>query len=245
MNLLVTNYWYPYNNTGAFRWVHIGQHLYFDVLTCKKPRGGMRDETMPGISHKTYRYFSNLPAVLFGFFIIPFVLYYRSRYNKIIFTSPPESLLIPAWICQKLGSDVYIDMRDEIGRLNNTNSWKFLSEIWWWFYRRLKNRVAVNEVITERGTIIRHGYMELNRKPSGSWIFIPFKRYSYSEFKFNLKAGLVPDYRERPKDRTPSTFYTLRKYFKYLPKHFDDARMYSWPLFSYKEIAKQWEELLK
>lgn len=241
--LLVTNYWYPYNTSGAFRWVLIGEHLDFDVLTSKKPRGGMYDETMPGESHKTYRYFSNFPAILFGIFILPVVLYYSFRYDKIIFTSPPESLLITAWICKLFGIDIYVDMRDEIGRLNDTNKWKFLSGVWWWFYRRLKNRVAVNEVISEYDIIIRHGYMDLKARFK-SWKFIPFERLDYKTFKDCLELGMIPNYKKRLKDRTPSTFYTLRKYFKNLPKHFDDERMYDWELLSYKEIAKQWEDYL-
>ena len=123
--LLITNYWYPWNCSGSFRWVHIGEHLEFDVLTCKKPRKGMYDETMPGKNHRVFRHGRNLPALLFGLFITCFVIFIRKNYQKIIFSSPPESLLIPAWICQKLGSDVYIDVRDDIARKNNTNKRTF------------------------------------------------------------------------------------------------------------------------
>ena len=246
--LLVTQYWYPWNCSGAFRWVHIGEHLDFDVLTSKKPRGAMYDETMPGWNKRVFRYGSNLPAVLGGLYLSVVALFHRNNYDRIIFTSPPESILIGAWLLQKVHKGVYVDMRDEIGRTTNTNKWRILSPVWRWFYKRLKNRVAVNEVITEYDQIIRHGYMDLDVPEfwQTNWCFCEqYLRHSYWNMRNWLQRGIIPNYTYRPKDRTPSTFYTLRKYFKNLPKHFDDQRMYDWPLYSYKEIAQQWQEYLE
>lgn len=240
--LLVTNYFYPWNTSGAFRWVHIGEYLNFDVLTSKKPRGGMYDKTMPGKNHRFYRHGSNLPAVLFGLYITIFVIFIGKRYEKIIFSSPPESLLIPAWICQKLGMNVYVDIRDDIARKHLTNKWRSLSWIWKFFFNRINNKVSAWYYI-KSCHVIQHGYVELD-KVAANWFFTPFKRHRYVCFKFRLECGLIPDYRVRPKDRTPSTFYTLRKYFKDLPKHFTEEELYTNPLYSYKQIAKQWREYL-
>ena len=99
--LLITNYWYPFNHGGTMRWLQLGRYLDFDVLTSKKPRGAFYDETLPFRDRRTYRHFSNLPAILFGIFIIPFVL--ALRYDLYVITIPPYSLTFVAYVLTKLG----------------------------------------------------------------------------------------------------------------------------------------------
>ena len=121
-----------------------------------------------------------------------------------------------------------------------------MAKIWRFFLLKLDNRIAVVDFIKDSTKVIRHGYMDLEMEPwrlMNVWSFVPLARYTYSQFKKKLEWGDIPDYRERPKDREPSSFYTLRKYFKNLPHHFDEPELYTAPLYSYQEIAKQWEDL--
>jgi len=96
--LLITHYWYPFNNSGTFRWLNLARHIDFDVLTSKKPRKEFYDETIPRRGRRVFRYGSRLPAVLSGLYLSFRTLF--KRYDTYIITSPPESLIIGAFILQ-------------------------------------------------------------------------------------------------------------------------------------------------
>jgi len=246
--LLVINNWWPWNNSGAFRWAHIGEYMDFDVLTSNKPMGSIYDETMPGKEKRIfYRGFYNVPAVLGGVCLAFFSLFNRKGYDYIIFTSPPDPLIIGAWMMQLFTKNVVLDVRDDFYSSRcKANPFWFLYPIWQFFFKRIKNKVAVNEVIPECGNIIRHGHMDLNLSVDiDHWEFVEYKRYKYAEFKNLLEHGKIPDYRMKNPAYTPQTYYTYRKYFVGLPKHFKDKRMYEWPIESYREIAEKWKNYLK
>ena len=190
--ILICNYWHPWNTSGSFRWLHLSQHLDFDVLTSKKPNKGYNDETMPqGRVGKLYRHGYNLPAILGGLYLSLVSVFIRA--DKYIYTSPPESLLLGAWINQLLGRKVYVDMRDKIDRATQPNKW--LVPIYRWLYRRIKNVCVCMEFFDESKPVIRHGYENINKSET---IFTKFLDTSYeigySFYIYFLSCGYGRDY---------------------------------------------------
>ena len=153
--LLITNYWHPWNTSGTFRWLHLSKYIDFDVLTSKKPCIGFCDETLPNAKYnRLFRFGSNLPAVLSGIYLAFISVFIRA--DKYVYTCPPETLLIGAWINQKLGRKVYVDMRDKIDRHTQVHKW--LIPIYQWLYKRIKNVCVCMRFFDESKPMIRHGY---------------------------------------------------------------------------------------
>ncbi len=205
--------------------------------------GAMHDETMPGKAHRVFRYWNNLPALIFGILIIPFAFYHARKYDRIIITTPPESLLILAYLLQKVRSGVVVDIRDRVDRKTKNNKWQKFGALWTWLLRRITHRVAIYDFFQNYDKIISHGYMDLD-VTNTKWTFVPEKRMSYEQFRQSLSRGLIPDYRPRSKNYAASTFITLRKYFDNLPAENVESEARDCPLYSYREIAKQWRAFL-
>lgn len=204
--LLVTNYWYPYNSPGAIRWLRFGEYMEFDVLTSHKPYRGFKDYTIPFTDKKVTRFGWNIPAILWGFFILPILLF--KKYKTYIITSPPESLLFTAWVLQSLGRNVIVDMRDAIDR--PTQSRRYLINFYSFFYRKLKNVIVCWKLIDETKPIAYHGYEDINSvyKFQG---FYTNTRLTYAEYIDRLKHGKVQDFRGRPKGYAFSSCHTIKK----------------------------------
>jgi len=207
--LLITNYWCPYNASGTFRWLNFAEYIPMDVLTSKKPRRGFYDETVFKSGGRIYRIFSNLPAVLSGFILSISSIFIK--YDCYVYTSPPESLLIGAWINQLLGRKVVVDMRDSIDR--GALGFKPLKWLYKILYFRIKNVVAPWAFINENA--IENGYDNIKRN------FNALKTAEYYKGKVDrrsymllLSYGFVQDYSGKPKGYGASSLASI-KYLGY------------------------------
>ena len=153
--LLICNTWYPWHNSGTFRWLHLSQYINFAVLTTKRPSRGFNDDTMPqGRYTKLYRHGNMLPAFLAGLYLSICSLFIRA--DKYIYTCPPETLLFGAWLNQLLGRKVYVDMRDKLDRHTQCHKWAI--PFYRWLYKRIENVCVAMQFFDESKPVIRHGY---------------------------------------------------------------------------------------
>ena len=153
--LLITNYWAPWNHSGTFRWIGFGRYMNFDVLTSKHKKG-FYDETIPSGAHTVFRRECfRLPACLCGIFLA-FYSIFRRKYDIYVFTAPPNTLVLAAWLNQIIGRKVVLDMRDMIGYPEQRL--KVLNPIYRFFYNRVKNKVVAAQFFDESAYCIYHGY---------------------------------------------------------------------------------------
>jgi len=208
--LLVSYYWYPFNTAGSFRWLHLSNYLSIhSLITSKKPCKGFIDTTMPRGKIKVIIRLFKLPAILWGIIITPIVLIYSLFFDKIIFTIPPESLLLPAWICQLFGGRVYIDMRDSIDRPTQPNKW-FIS-VYNWLYRRIKNACVTMQCFDPTKPVIRHGYDNIKKSTLKlKNVVIQESSFNYQKYCLCLRNGMGRDYGESFDHYTSSSVITLR-----------------------------------
>ena len=157
--LVITNYWHPWNNSGTFRWLHLSKYIDFDVLTSKRPGKGFYDDTMFETNTKIYRYGNRLPAFLSGLYLS--IISWFIRADKYVYTSPPETLLVGAWVNQMLGREVYVDIRDKIDRGHQRHKW--LIPIYQWLYKRIKNVCVCMQFFDKNKPVIRHGYDDIEK----------------------------------------------------------------------------------
>jgi len=204
--ILITNYWYPWNNSGSLRWLHLSEYLELDVLTSKKTQG-FEDETLPhGRCNRLWRYGSNLPAVLSGVLLSIVSVFIRS--DKYVYTIPAESLLLGAYINQLLGRQVYVDVRDKIDR--HTQPHKWLVPVYRWLYKRIKNVCVCMQFFDIEKPVIRHGY-DIEEKISDYFDNIKDKYYDYATYCNLLRQGMGRDYSDTKfKDYNSLSLVTLR-----------------------------------
>lgn len=160
--LLISYYWQPWNNPGVFRWLWFSHYIHISsVLTCGKPKNSFYDDSLPMGYADQIKYFWGMRGLFWGILIIPKTLWLSRYSEKIVITSPPESLIITAWVLQLFGKDIYLDMRDAIDR--KRQKCRIMIPVYKFFYRRLKNVCVVMRFIDETKPVIRHGYDPLNR----------------------------------------------------------------------------------
>lgn len=261
--ILITYYWYPWNNPGAFRWLFLSEYLDIDmVITSRKLwKNLFYDETMPlGKAKIIWRLF-HLPAVLWGIIITPvlIILSIFKRIDRIIFTCPPESLFIPAWILQTLGKKVYVDVRDKIDRPSQPHKW--LIPVYNFFYRKLKNVCVTMQFFDPAKSVIRHGYdedivflknsIELNLKFSSLFRNrqqqIIQERLSYADYCVRIALGDIVDFNHRIAGYhwTSSSIVTLRKLENEISgKENLHPECFEFEPQSWNEIAKQMDQFL-
>jgi len=201
--LLITNYWYPYNNSGTFRWLHFGEQMDFDVLTSRKPKGSFKDITIPNPEKKVIRFGKDYPAALWGL-IAPFKALFRNNgYKWYIVTSPPESLLIGAYLMQLAGKKVLVDMRDAINR--DRQPLKFMIPIYRFFYKRMKHVVVAWKFIDYSKPCVYHGYEIKNARNFKGYYK---ERLPYREYIEALKRGYMPDQSKKPEGYVAGSYHT-------------------------------------
>lgn len=200
--LLITNYWFPWNNAGTMRWLHFGKYLDFDVLTSNKPRNSMLDFTLPDPQKKVCRFGNNLPAVVWGF-VAPFVALTK-KYDVYIVTCPPESLLIGAYVLQLFGKKVLVDMRDSIKRERQPIKW--LVPVYQFFYNKIKHAVVCWKFISPDKPVVYHGHESV---PKVKYVGSYNERVNYASFIQLLKSGLIPDQHNKPNGYASQTIHTL------------------------------------
>jgi hypothetical protein len=245
VKLLVAYYWYPYNSWGTFRWWNFAKYIDLDVLTSRKPKGAFYDPTIEKRGQTIYRH-SSLPATVWGLYITIYLLFIIRKYEMVIFTSPPETLLIAAWLCQSLGKLVVVDMRDAIDNPIKPHL-KFARPIFRWFYRGLKYRTTCWNFQCEGDEfVVRHGYYELKKSCYDNILsegkFFPLW---YETWLQMTRCGIIKDYRWKPKGYGSSSFVNyLHLGFKNLPRHFHDEVHEQTP-YSWKEQAGKMKKYLE
>ena len=247
--LLVAYYWYPWNNSGAFRWLHLSRWIPITtVLTSKKANQSFRDDTMPTGRAKVIIRLFTLRAAIWALVMTPIIVSVGLLHKKIIVTITPEMLLLPALILQKLGKKVWLDVRDTIDR--ERQPLKILIPFYFALYKRIKRKVVVWEFFDSKALVIRHGYeilpeiKDLTVKLRPGQRFIPMRMH-YQDYLNLLAMGYSVDYSKKPIGYCTSSVPTIVKYnipvrgmdrlnrecFEFVPQ-------------PWKEIAYQWWQYL-
>ena len=246
--LLITNYWYPWNTSGTFRWLQMGRYIDFDVLTSKKPREGFRDETLPykirqGHIRRVFRSGYMLPAVLSGLYLTLRAIFLRN-YEVYIFTVPPFTLAFGAYILQLLGRRVVIDSRDNLECKGNR--WKLINKISYFFLKKIKYRTTSFYYHDAEATRILSGYNPELKKLPYKWDFCKIDRDLYAAYNYLLSRGYIPDYRTHQKPGYPISSFVNLLYlgFKNLPTDTLHEECINQPVQSWRESAKQMEDYL-
>jgi len=242
--LLITNYFRPWNTPGTFRWLQMSKYIDFDVLTSRKPRGGMYDETLPASNAMVFRYGYNLYAVLSGLYLTFRALF--RKYDLYIFTAPPEIFIIGAYIFQRLGRRVILDMRDTINR--PFQKLKILTPIYKFFYKRVKEKTVSFQFFDETAQVVRSGYADSLERRIEDWRFNRGTlglRHCYAAYIRCLNMGLIPAFREKSRNYSSSSFINLLHLgFKGLPR-FYHPEVHEQPAISWEESARQMKEIIK
>lgn len=207
--LVVLNSYWPWNAPGSMRWFELGYYLKFNVFTSRRPRSGFYDDTMvyPGRNRKIFRFSWKLPAILWGL-IASFRVLFRRGYDVYIFSSPPESLLLGAWLCQLIGRKVVVDFRDQIDRERQRHKWAV--PIYKWLARRIRNKVVVAKFIGP-GELIPHGfrYQDLLKLEFNSIYYQG--RLAYKDYYKLLRLGVVPSSRNKPRKYISSSWPQVKQ----------------------------------
>lgn len=242
--ILIAYYWYPWNNSGTLRWLRLIQYLNMniDVMTSSYPVKSFIDQSLPKIECKVMRYGKKkMPAVLWGL-IYPFRILF-SKYNNIIITAPPESLIIWAYIFQLFGKNVVLDLRDSIDRKHM--HLKILKPLYKFFYIRIKNVVVCMRFLDESKPVVYHGYEDITKPKIHKMCFKDYHRMTFYKYHKLLSEGYYPDLSSKPNGYSSSCIHTLKHLGlpinnKYLNKEVFELIPISW-----EESANQMEVILK
>ena len=204
----------------------------------------MYDETLPASNAMVFRYGYNLYAVLSGLYLTFRALF--RKYDLYIFTAPPEIFIIGAYIFQRLGRRVILDMRDTIER--PFQKLKILTPIYKFFYKRVKEKTVSFQFFDETAQVVRSGYANITllTECQGQWRYIKHKnRLSYEDYLDCLSVGLIPEFRKKSKNYSSSSFINLLHLgFKGLPR-FYHPEVHEQPVISWEESARQMKQILE
>jgi len=205
--LLITYYWRPYNNAGAFRWLGFTEHIPLRVLTCRRPLWGMKDQTMPDPGKRVYRFGYRVPAVLWGLLaVIPAIF---SRYDVYIVSSPPESLLFTAWVLQLLGRRVIVDMRDSITR--ERQFYNYFTGVYKWLYSKMQIVIVSSKAVDPTKEIVYNGFDDITRDKRALDPPVYYRcRVNYETYILLLRHGFVQDFSGKPAGYGASSLHTIR-----------------------------------
>ncbi len=185
------------------------------VLTSRSPRNCQRDKTMPYLFlGRVFRFGRKLPAILWGLLALIPCIKHRKKYDLFIFTSPPESLILTAWVMQRLGSKVLLDMRDSISR--ETQPHKRLIRLWEWFYKKINHVVVCAKIINDSGRIpdvVYHGYDEgVQRDPRALDPPVYYSsRVDYETYMLLLRHGFIRSFKDKVVGYGASSLHTIAR----------------------------------
>jgi hypothetical protein len=234
--LLIAHYWYPFNNAGTFRWLYFSKDIDCDVLTTSIPINSTVDTTIPNPNKKTIRFGNRLPAIVWGL-IASFVILFK-KYDRYIITSPPESLLLGAWLLQLLDRNVIVDMRDSVDR--DTQKIKMFIPFYKFLYNRLKNIVVCWKFLDESKPCVCHGYeVEKGDKFNGYYT----DRVCHGVYLSRMKHGLIPDQSNKPKGYATSSLHSFL-HLNYPINNEFNKEMFTVIPKSYSERAKEMKALI-
>ena len=234
----------PYNHPGTFRWWHYRQYFNFKVLTAKKPRGGFYDETIRSIGD-VRRVGSNLPVFLWGLVASAYSWFVRE--DVYIYSCPPETLLIGAWVSEKiLRRKVLVDMRDAIDRERQP-----IKRMVWFYkllYRQMNNVVVCWKFFDPTKPCVMHGYEPVfkDRKFETNFgLFSPLVigRVSHREYLNMLSAGVIPDQSHKPLGYASSSAPTLKRLGSDMSRWHKEVQDHT-PI-SWRESGKQMLNIIK
>jgi len=238
--LLITNYWAPDNHPGTFRWLNFGKYIDFDVLTTLKIKG-FNDASISGFGHRVHSVpVYNNYACLHGLFLAFNALRYKA--DIYIVTCPPESLLFAAYLLQKNGKKVIIDMRDAINR-----PWqplKFMIPIYSYFYMKLKNVIVAWQFIDTGKPCIHHGHDNLFLR-SRDMRQMPIGRHSHVNYNNMLQNGYIPDFSSRSNGYVTSSFINIKHLWQEKsPVYNFHSELLNLKPYSWEAQAKKMESIL-
>ena len=203
--LLISYYWYPWNNAGTFRWTGFSRHIDFDVLTCRRPLRSKKDFGIECGNYydRVYKFGMFFPAILWGLFA-PLVALFK-RYDVYVITSPPESLLIGAWILQKMGKNVIVDLRDSIDR--EKQYFGKLTSLYKFFSQRIKNKTCAYKFVDDESSVVYTGYEDIRPTPFKGYYT---NRLGYRWWNYKLSMGYMPSQENKPKGYGSGSVQTYR-----------------------------------
>lgn len=187
--LLVANYWTPYNNAGTLRWWNFAKHIDFDVLTVKKT-SGIIDPTLEERGNKIKRIKNFSRVASLNGLLLSFMAFF-TKADLYIFTTPPETLLIGAYLLQLRGKKVIVDLRDQIDREHQPVG--FLVPVYRFLYKKIKNVIVTWRMIDPTKIVIHHGHDNLILKSNKQKI-MPEGRFTHKEYNEMLEQGYIPNY---------------------------------------------------
>lgn len=240
--ILITNYWRPWNTAGTFRWLHLSKYIEFDVLTSKRPLKGICDETIPNFreGQRIIHIGRCFPAFLSGLFLSVVSWFVRS--DIYVYSSPPETLIIGAWISQMMGRKTILDLRDKINRPDK-NSW--FRPIYEFIYRRIKNKVVTMSHFDEKAKLIRHGYA-LERKGAALQKYTLASRFDYFNYTESIMYGVSVEYKNSKEHYTSSSVVELRHLGNEIKgKETLHPELFEFEPDSWKDISNQYMEYIK
>ena len=145
-----------------------------------------------------------------------------------VFTIPSETLLFGAYLLQKRGEKVIIDLRDQINR--SQQRLKILVPIYLWLYNRIENVVTVIEYIDKSKLAIHHGHDNLTLKINEPYP-MPKGRFNREEYNELLQRGFVP--RMKWKDYPVSGMVNIKHLWGKVDSNYktmNSIEFYSWKI---------------
>jgi len=187
--LLIANYWTPYNNAGTLRWWNFAKFVDFDVLTVKNTKG-IIDESLEERGNNIERIRNVGRIASLNGLLLSIVACFKKA-DLYIFTSPPETLLVGAYILQKMGKKVVIDLRDQMDREHQQV--KILLPLYKFLYKNIKNVIVTWKMIDPTKVVIHHGHDSLTLKSTEKKT-MPEGRFTHKEYNEMLEKGFIPNY---------------------------------------------------
>lgn len=247
--LLVTNYWLPYNNAQTIRWYQYAKYMEFDVLTVKKTKG-IEDETLEKRNNSVKYINSHTTVAVFnGVILSVSALFHKA--DLYIFTIPTETLLIGAYILQKMGKNVIIDTQDSIDRKHI--GFKLFVPLYKWLYKRIKHRIVCMKFIDPSSVCIYHGHDDIELREfvtKPELLKHTGNRLTHYLWNRLLVNGCVPDYTAElnkiQKNYGQSSFVNIRWLWRdklnLIKNRFGtemlNDEMWTMPLYSWKVSAQ-------
>jgi hypothetical protein len=222
----------------------MNKYLKADVLTSRQPVKSFKDYTIPDHSYCVKRIGKNWIAKLWGLLAPLLALRFIMRYKQIIITSPPETLILWAYLLQLAGKDVILDMRDSYYR--KEMKLKFLIPVYACLYKKVRHKVVAFQFISSRATVIYSGHDSLIRKTdSPAYYYTPSKRLSFLVYNDLLTKGRIPTMMNKPEGYCSSAIHNIKHLGYEIDNQMFHPEAYTCKPITHEQAARQYLELMK